>query len=472
LAEGETPRREIPLEARRLFDQGATLQRAGRNADALAVYENLLRAFPDYPGAFHNIGICYRGLRQFEAGIAALMRAVEEAPANAQSWSSLGNILKDAGRLDEALAAHERAVALAPQLAGVHQNQGVALREAGMLREALAALDRCLAIDADRPEARWDRALTLLFLEDYEAGWKGYEERWTLGEHKPATSTLPKWDGSPQPDKGLVLTTEQGYGDALMFVRFCAEARKRVGKVVLACKPELHRLFRTVPGVDLVMPESGKIAGAHLHAQLLSLPMLLGHRFSDLPGPMPYLFPPVAPNPRLAQGLARGKERFKVGIVWSGSVSFKGNATRRAPLDRFLRFAEIPGVQLFSLQKRQPADELKALKGETLIADLGPALEDFADAAAAAAEMDLILMTDSAMAHLGGALGRPVWVLLQFAPDWRWFRDRADSPWYPTLRLFRQPRPGDWDSPFEAAHRALAERVAAWRAEERSPNPS
>ncbi|MBM3558137.1 MAG: glycosyltransferase family 9 protein, partial [Alphaproteobacteria bacterium] len=190
---------------------------------------------------------------------------------------------------------------------------------------------------------------------------------------------------------------------------------------------------------------------------LLSLPRFLGHRFDHLPGAVGYLGAPD-PNPAVATTL-NAMRGFKVGIVWSGSVTFKGNDKRATSLERFLRFLEVPGVRLFSLQKGPPAQELLALKGEGLVIDLAPLLDDFADTAAAIKMLDLVIMTDSAVTHLCGALNRPVWSLLCAAPDWRWMSDRADSPWYPSVRLFRQKIPGDWDGVFEEAVEALYDLV-------------
>jgi hypothetical protein len=208
------------------------------------------------------------------------------------------------------------------------------------------------------------------------------------------------------------------------------------------------------------MDRSGPVGEAELHLPLLTLPMVLGHRLEDLPGRIPYIAAPAQPLPAVAAAIERCPG-FRVGIVWSGSTTFKGNDKRATTLARFLRFLEVPGVRLFSLQKGPPLKELEALKGEGLVVDLGSLIDDFAESAATIAKLDLVIMTDSSVAHLCGALGRPCWVLLSAAPDWRWFSGRSDSPWYPSLRLFRQKALGEWDEVFDAAVQALHAAAAA-----------
>jgi len=440
--------------AKRLFHEAMALQRAGREGEAIAHYNLSLRHYPDDTAALHNLGILYRRTKKYAASVACYRRVLALDPDNVNTTASLGNALKDWGKLDEALVCHRRAHALRPEDASVLHNLGVTLRELDQNKEALDCFDRALALEPKRGEIAWDRALALLHLGDYENGWPAYEARWALDEHDPPRAPLPAWDGRAAPGKRLILTTEQGFGDTIQFARFIEKARALTGPITLAVREPLHKIMMTVRGVDAVMPRSGPVGDGQLHLPLLTLPMVLGHRFEDLPGRAPYMTAPAAPPPAVKAAI-ESVSGLKVGIVWSGSVTFKGNDKRATALEPFLRFLEVPGVRLFSLQKGPPLKELDALKGEGLIIDLGSMIDDFAESAAAISMLDLVIMTDSSVSHLCGAINRPCWVLLSFAPDWRWFSDRSDSPWYPSLRLFRQKAPGAWGPVFDEALAAL-----------------
>ena len=249
---------------------------------------------------------------------------------------------------------------------------------------------------------------------------------------------------------------EQGFGDAILSVRFLPALRARVRRVALGCKPELLRLFSGLAGVDELVAIGAAAPSHAAHVPFMSLPGMAMKSFADLPPPAKLHVPPEA-RARLAPLVATAGNRLKVGIIWSGSVTFKGNAQRATPLERFLPFAEVPGVQLFSLQKGPRAEELAQSGARNYIVDLGRHLDDFADTAAAVEQLDLVLMTDSSVAHLAGSLGRPVWNLLPFMPYWLYLDGRSDTPWYPSMRLFRQKAPGAWDGVFAEARHALEE---------------
>ena len=289
-----------------------------------------------------------------------------------------------------------------------------------------------------------------LALGDRAGGFADYEVRIAAGMVPPRPAPGARWQGEAFPGRTLLLLTEQGFGDTLWVLRYLPLVRARGGRVVLEAKPELASLL--APFVDSVVPPGTPVAEAALHLHICSLPGLLG---PDIP-PLPAL----APDPARVAALRPlvGGEGLKVGLVWSGSVTFGSNHWRALPLERLLRAATLPGLRLFSLQKGPPAAELGASPHRALVTDLGPALRDFADTAAALSLLDLVVMTDSAVAHLGGAMGVPVWVLLGRAPHWLWEAGRTDSPWYPSLRLIRQmPGPLDWEPVLDRLTAALLE---------------
>jgi ADP-heptose:LPS heptosyltransferase len=255
----------------------------------------------------------------------------------------------------------------------------------------------------------------------------------------------------------LLLWPEQGFGDTILCTRFVAQARQRVGRIVLVCQPELVRLFSGIPGADLVIPY-GQIPAYDLHAPLMSLPRLFAPDLGRIPPPAQLAVP--EPSLKKFASLASGTH-LKVGIVWSGSVTFKGNRLRATTLERFLRLASIPNVRLFSLQKGPRSAEIGSSGASALITDLAPHLEDFADTAAAIANLDLIVMTDSSVAHLAGSLGKPIWNLLPRMPYWLYGPEAGSTPWYPSMRLFRQKADGDWEAVFAEVEAALAELLAA-----------
>ena len=313
---------------------------------------------------------------------------------------------------------------------------GIALRDAGRLDEADAVFARALELKPDDPEIRFNLALTQLHLENFATGWGHYEARWQLERQKKRDFAQPWWHGEPFAGRTLLLFAEQGFGDTIQFIRFAPQVKALGGRVVLECQPELLRLLRSAEGVDdLAVRETpaaeAAMRAADLVCPLASLPGIFTAPLTELQGKVPYLAPPPGIGEKFDALLARAEGRLKVGIVWSGSVTFADNANRSAGLAPYLPLAGIPGVQLIGLQKGPRLDELKALGTDSLILDASPLLEDFADTAALIQQLDLVLMTDSAVAHLTGALGRPLWVMLMHHPDWRWLRRAAGLPLVP-----------------------------------------
>jgi len=300
-------------------------------------------------------------------------------------------------------------------------------------------------------------------------GWRRLIERATGPETSNGWRTktraypFPQWQGEPFEGRTLLVHPEQGFGDAIIACRFLPQVKARGGTVVLECKPELRRLLSELEGVDRIVPPGKPPEGVDLHCPVMSLAGLFDTTMDTLP-PTPNLHIPEEARNRFRPVFARHADRFKVGIIWSGSVTFKGNRDRATGLDRFLPLAEVPGVQLYSLQKGPPEVELResGLAG-TLVIDIGGRVGDFADTAAAVEQLDVVVMTDSATAHLAGSLGRPVWNLLNFVPYWMYGLEGENTPWYPSMRLFRQRWSGDWDGVFDRARAALADAVAAKR---------
>ncbi len=359
--------------------------------------------------------------------------------------------------MERAIAAHRCAVVADPAYAKGHANLAVALRNAGEIDAALAASHRAIALDPEQPLAQYNHAHFLLMNGEFADGFEAY--RWrrkckTLSDGDPSF-TEPEWQGETLDGRTLLLFAEYGLGDALHFVRYVPMAAARGGRIVLQVQPALASLLRQLPDVA-VIPRGEKLPPFDLQLPLMSLPRVFGTTLDNIPAAVPYLQPD--PERLLRWRAALGRERrLKVGVVWAGNAKHKGDQQRSLSAKAVLPRLVMPGVQLYSLQKEPRAvdGEVLAALGKDII-DLAPALGDFADTAAAVAALDLVVAVDTSVAHLAGALGRPVWMLTPYALDWRWLREREDSPWYPTMRLFRQRAPREWDDPLLRLSAALA----------------
>ncbi|SMH43161.1 tetratricopeptide repeat-containing glycosyltransferase family protein [Azospirillum agricola] len=392
-------------------------------------------------------------------------RALAIDPTRELAWAHRAAGLTARGRHAEAIACNRVAVALWPDspLAGL--NLSNTLYRAGDFDEELAVLARLVRLEPDNPVMRWGRSQIRLHRADYAGGFADYESRYWLPEYVYRLHRGPRWDGAPLDGKFIMVTLEQGFGDTLLMARYLPML-KALGarRVMVELRDELRRLFAGMEGVDAFIAENAAPTPLyHVHSSIMSLPLRFGTRFDSVPPPVRLAVPEEA-RAKAARLLGPDDGRLRVGVVWSGNAAFSSNAIRATTLDRFLRFLEVPGVAVYSLQKGPPEEELGRLPPGTPIVPLGPELEDFADTAAVVERLDLVIMTDSSVAHLAGSLGTPVWNLLQHVPYWVYGRSGTTTPWYPSMRLYRQGPDEDWEPVFEAALRdlrALAGRRAA-----------
>ena len=370
-------------------------------------------------------------------------------------WTNLGNALTQLNHLKSAIACHRRAIALSrgsdPLL---HHNLGTSLAEAGQHGEAVVLFSQALKLNPSYHTARWDRGLSYLYLGNYVQGWPDYEIRKVTGQLPARKLPGDVWDRKPYPGKRLLIATEQGFGDMLWVARYFARVKALGGELIIECRPELLPLIASMGVADQLVPRGAALPPADLNCYLCSLPGLFAPNLASIPN-LPYLAVPHDRFNKFAKIIPQVNGQLKVGIVWSGSVTFGKNHRRAQRLLSFFQACALPGVQLYSLQKGPPVSELTSLPRGGPIVDLDPYLADFADTAAALAYLDLVIMTDSAVAHLAGALGKPVWVLLGHNAHWLWLLDRADCPWYPSMRLFRPRAEGEWDHVFDSVSAEL-----------------
>ncbi len=345
------------------------------------------------------------------------------------------------GRLEAASASFREAIGAAPNRAEIHNNLGVSLGMQGRLEQAELSLREALRLLPDYAGAHLCLATTLLLMGRLEEAWPHYEWRWQVQELAPPRFQQPVWRGEPLVGRTLVLHTEQGLGDALQFIRYARLVQQRGARVVVTCEKSLVRLFQRCTGIDQVVPKGTALPSFDFHSPLLSIPGVFRTRLSTIPADVPYLHVDVASAAAWRQELA-AFPGFKIGIAWQGSSHHKDNARRNIRLENFAPVAALTGVRLYSLQVGPGTEQIS--DAPFRLTPLGERFSDFADSAAAVSALDLVITVDTATAHLAGALGVPVWVALPFAPDWRWLLERAESPWYPSMRLFRQKAWGNW----------------------------
>ncbi len=438
----------------------ASLLHDRKDFEAAAAYcRKALQLEPDSYGANFNLASAYLSRKQYEPALEAFRRATEIDPRSAEAATGLGSTLLMLGQLDQAIEELERAIALDPRNAKARCCLAGTLEQQDRDEEALAAFDESLAIDPNSAETHYYRSFWLLSQGRFEEGWREYDWRLKCNDFKLRSYDAPVWDGSPLDGRSLMVLAEQGLGDTLHFVRYL-NLLKREGEIVnFDIHPELVSLLQA-SGFTGVIARGSELPRCELRVPLISLPGLLGTTLETIPCQVPYL----AADPRsLKNWRARlpRENAFKVGIVWQGNPSYPFDRRRSIPLEAFAPLVEIPGVQLYSLQKGLGVEQLQSAGERMRIVDLGSSLESFLDTAAVACNLDLVISCDTAVAHLAGGLALPVWLALPKTGEWRWLKGRSDSPWYPTMRLFRQPRLGDWASVFERMKEELALLVSA-----------
>lgn len=439
----------------RALREAAALFAANRLDQAQGIAQLLAAAAPDDFHVQHLTAAIAARRGDWQGCVDAATRALALQPAHAEALANRGAALRMLGRPEEALADYDRALATAPDSADAHNNRGVALGALNRHPEAIEAYTRALALRPSYDRARFNRALSRLVTGDFEGGWADHEYRWTGSEMQPVPRAIPgrAWDGREDlRGKTILVYAEQGLGDAIQFSRYVPLLHRSGARVLLEVHAPLTRLLESVEGADHVIPTGSPLPPLDLHCALMSLPFALRTRADSIPAPIPYLEAATADIARWRERL-RDAPGVRVGLAWSGSRTLRNDANRSMALDRLAPLAA-PGRTLIAVQK-DIRDADRAALSAMGVRSFGEELTDFADTAALMESLDVIVSVDSSPAHLAGALGKPVWVLLPFSPDWRWMLDREDNPWYPTARLFRQSRIGDWDGVIRRVAEAL-----------------
>lgn len=449
-----------PANPEALVNLGNAQQALERRDEALASYDGALALRPDYAMAWSNRATVLQALKRYDEALASYDKALAIKPGYAEALRNRGVALHELRRYDEALASYDEALASKPDYVEALSNRGLTLQALKRHDEALASYGKALAIDPMLAEAHANEGLLRLLLGDFEQGWKQYQWRWKGAFFSSASSRSfpqPLWLGKQDiKGKTLLVHAEQGLGDTLQLARYAPVLAERGATVVLEVPPALEALLANSFPACRVLGEGAPLPDFDLHCPFLSLPLAFDTRLDSIPAQVPYLAPPAAAIGKWRDRLGPGGAP-KIGIVWSGRSSHANDANRSIALSSLVPLRG-SGARLVSLQNEVRAGDASVLAANPEILHFGAELEDFSDTAALVSLLDLVVSVDTSVAHLAGALGKPVWILLPFAPDWRWLLDRDDSPWYPTARLFRQPRIGDWDSVIDRVARELAHR--------------
>jgi tetratricopeptide (TPR) repeat protein len=447
------------------YNEGIARMALGQYEAALACHTEASKRRPDHAQALNNRGVAYSELGQLPEALADYERALEAQPGFVSAWVNRSDALRRLRRFDEALDASARAIDLDPRRAEAYNGRGATLADLGRYREALTSYDAALELNPSSAEATWNRGLIELSHGNFKEGWQHYEARWRVKSLKLTErfSTFPKWTGTESiANKTLLLHSEQGYGDTIQFSRYCAELSGRGARVILSAPQALKSLFTSLRGVAALV-EQGARPSFDLHCPLLSVPLALGSDLTTIPAPRRYLQPDRTSTLKWLARLRTRDGRPRIGLTWSGSKSHNKDLERSIPLTQFSSILDFP-AHWISLQKEVRSSDEPALHARPQILRFGEELTDFADTAALIENLDLVISVDTAVAHLAGALGRRVWILLPRIADWRWMQDRSDSPWYAAATLFRQADSGDWESVLREVAHGLSELadVSGW----------
>jgi Flp pilus assembly protein TadD len=471
LREAEPVYRQVlsaqPRNTDALYLLGLLTQATRRYAESAELFQRAVEVNPKSAKYYVNLGLSLggMGLRRTSEAIAALRSAIALDPNIAEAWSNLGNEFRHEQQYEQAMDCYHKALKLKPDFAIAHCNLGVALQDTEpTLESAIAAYKKAISLKPDYALAHWNLGFALLVSGDYERGLPEYEWRWraqTIDSPRPFTQ--PQWNGGDLAGRTILLHAEQGLGDTIHISRYVPLVAARGGKVIFECQPPLVPLMRGLPGLQQIIPAGSPLPAFDVHCPLLTLPLIFKTTAETIPAPSPFLRADPALIEHWSKKLPPDPSRPRIGVAWAGRPENKNDRNRSMRLEQFAPLAAAKNVRFYSLQIGPAADQARRPPPGMQLIDFTNDLHDFADTAAMMANLDLVIAVDTSVAHLAGAMARPIWVLLPFMPDWRWMLHREDTPWYPTMRLFRQKTRGDWDEMMGRVAQSLVNRSSQFR---------
>ena len=444
------------------YNLGNALHMRGELDEAITCYQTALKNRPGDYEAWNNLGNAFKEKGFFDEAKAAYNKALQINPKFGLAYSNLGTVLQDQGEFEKAQEVYQRAVDIDPHFVTAFNNMGVALREQGRLGEAAVYFEKVFKSNPRDPEAHWNMAITYLLEGRFEEGWREYEWRF---QRKNVTVverlfTQPRWNGGNIEGRTILLYAEQGMGDTVHFIRYAPLVAGQGAKVIVECQKELIPLVQSVQGVADVFEKGGELPTFDVWCPLLTLPLLFATTIETIPANVPYVHVPEKLKEAWRQKVLKDPPGCRVGLVWAGNPKYRLDRIRSCPFELFTKLRDIDGVLLYSLQKGEADEQVKTFQSRLPLIDYMDDVRDFADTAALIENLDLVISVDTAVLHVAGAMGKPAWAILPYVPDWRWMLNRSDSPWYPTMKLFRQPKFGDWESVLREVAQALREEIS------------
>ena len=439
-----------------LFLFGMALRKLDRFKESEPLLRQAAELMPESPEVLNGLGTVHSAMGDYAQAESCFSQAIKLNPEYADAYYNKGNAYQRMQEFEKAMPCYQQAIKLNPRDHEAWTNLGKMHHELNQLEQAVAAHDRALRISPDFPLGHWNRAIALLMEGRFQEGFRDYEWRWRMGGaiFVPRNYPQPLWKGEPISDQILFIHAEQGFGDAIQFVRFIRQARRRAAHVILECPPALKRLFEHSECADTLITLGQTPPPFDTYTPLMSLPGLFQTTLETIPRLTPYLKSPSDDSAVMAPA-----NHLKVGLTWAGNATHDHDTLRSIPFKELAPILESPGTAFYSLQLPLSESDEASLRAVHNLVDVSRQLKDFSHTAAVIAQMDLVITVDTAVAHLAGALNIPTWTLLQHAPDWRWFLGRSDTPWYPTMRLFRQSVRGDWKVPIQQITAALKKLV-------------
>jgi Flp pilus assembly protein TadD len=443
----------LPKSSLALSNLGNVYLELKEYGNAIDAYDKSIKIDSTYAEAWSNKGNTLHELKRFDEAIVHHDKALTLKPDYAEAWSNKGNTLHELKRFDEAIAHYEKALILKPDYAECWVNKGWVLHELKRFDEAIAHYDKALSLRPNYYEAAWNKSLSLLLQGDFENGLLLYESRWNIKKFSEIGSVRlfekPYWFGVESlHGKTILLYGEQGYGDFIQFCRYVKLVSNLGAKVILEAPESLASLMKNLEGVSQLIIKGEKLPAFDYQCPLLSLPLALRTKISTIPASMPYIV--VNPNKVAEWNIRLGEKRKKrIGLVWSSMSSFKDDSKRSLILNDFVKALPPERFEYICLQKELKDCDKEFFEAYKNIKFFGDQLENFEDTAALIENLDLVIATCTSIPHLSGALGKETWILLSHVPDWRWLLDSSGSPWYQSVKLYRQPTIGDWNKPLE-----------------------
>lgn len=431
---------------------GELYAQIGSMEKSISCFKKAIELDPFFAMAYFKLGDALQEKGNLDEAVTFYMKALELNPHNACIYNNIGIILNEKGQYDEAIKYYQKALQLNPNFETAYNNLGIAFKDKGNLDDAIKYYQKALQLSPTNAVIHYGLSMTLLLDGNFKEGWKRYEWRWKCEEHYRRNFRnfkKPLWNGSDITGRTILLHDEQGCGDGIQFIRYATLVAQRGAKVIVECREELKSLLQNVEGVDQVFACGEQLCEFDLYCPLLSLPLVFDTTLENIPSTIPYITAESTLLHKWQEKVQHDDSKVKIGLVWAGSKTHKKDRFRSCSLEMFAPLSQLTGITLYSLQKGESSQEAEIAAKRMNLIDYTEEINDFSDTAALIESLDLVISVDTAVAHLAGALGKPVWTLLPFVPDWRWMLTREDSPWYPTMRLFRQPSFEEWESVIE-----------------------